>query len=79
MPIAQHEFTLEEVLQGKATRIKNKDYFKTADYLEPFIERMSKFTDNFSIKVKMPDQITLTEDGNVVTDDLTFNIYSIKS
>ena len=28
MVTPQHEFTLEEVLQGKATRIKNKDYFK---------------------------------------------------
>ena len=79
MPTLQHEFTLEEVLQGKATRIKNKDYFKTADYLEPFIERMSKFTDNFSIKVKTPDQITLTEDGNIVTDDLTFNRVNIEA
>ena len=79
MPTIQHEFTLDEVLQGKATRIKNKDYFKTADYLEPFIERMSKFTDNFSIKVKTPDQITLTEDGNIVTDDLTFNRVNIEA
>lgn len=40
------ELTLEEALKGKATRIKNKDYFETKAYLEPFIERMSKFTDD---------------------------------
>ena len=45
MTTPKHEFTLEEVLQGKATRIKNKDYFKTSDYLNPFLDRMSKFTD----------------------------------
>ena len=73
MTSKQHIFTLDEVLQGKATRIKSKDYFKTSDYLNPFLDRMSKYTDNFSVQVKMPDQITLTEDGNVVTDDLTFN------
>lgn len=73
MPSNKHEFTLQEVLEGKATRIKGKDYFKTSDYLEPFLERMSKYTDNFSVEVKMPDQITLTDDGEIVTDDLTFN------
>lgn len=79
MTTPSHEFTLEEVLQGKATRIKNKDYFKTADYLEPFLDRMSKYTDNFTVKVKMPDQITLTDDGSVVTDDLTFNRVNVEA
>ena len=69
----KHEFTLKEVLEGKATRIKGKDYFKTADYINPFLDRMSKYTDNFTVEVKTPDQITLTNDGQVITDDLTFN------
>ena len=69
----KHEFTLKEVLEGKATRIKGKDYFKTADYINPFLDRMSKYTDNFTVEVKTPDQITLTNDGQVMTDDLTFN------
>lgn len=69
----KHEFTLKEVLEGKATRIKGKDYFKTADYINPFLDRMSKYTDNFTVEVKTPDQITLTDDGQVMTDDLTFN------
>jgi hypothetical protein len=79
MVTPSHEFSLEEVLQGKATRIKNKDYFKTADYLEPFLERMSKYTNNFTVKVKMPDQITLTEDGSIITDDLTFNRVNVEA
>jgi hypothetical protein len=79
MTTPKHEFTLEEVLQGKATRIKNKDYFKTSDYVNPFLDRMSKFTDKFTVKVKMPDQITLTDDGNVITDDLTFNRVNIEA
>lgn len=69
----KHEFTLDEVLQGKATRIKGKEYFKTADYVNPFLDRMSKFTSDFRVQVKEPDQITLDESGDVVTDDLTFN------
>ena len=79
MDITTHEFTLEEVLEGKATRIKNKNFFKTSDYINPFIDRMSKYTNNFSIKVKCPKQITLTEDGNIVTDDLTFNRVNIEA
>lgn len=77
--MTQHEFTLEEVLQGKATKIKNKDYRKTSDYLNPFLDRMSKYTNNFMVKVKMPDQITVSDDGNVVTDDLTFNRVNIEA
>lgn len=77
--MVSHEFTLPEVLEGKATRIKNKDYFKTSDYLNPFLDRMSKYTNNFTVKVKCPDQITLTDDGNIVTDDLTFNRVNIEA
>jgi hypothetical protein len=79
MATLSHEFTLPEVLEGKATRIKNKDYFKTSDYLNPFLDRMSKYTNNFTVKVKCPDQITLTDDGNIVTDDLTFNRVNIEA
>lgn len=75
----QHEFTLNEVLQGKATRIKGKDYFKTSDYIEPFLDRMSKYTNDFTVQVKMPDQITITDDGEVLTDDLTFNRVNIEA
>lgn len=77
--MASHVFTLDEVLAGKATRIRNKSYFKTADYLNPFIDRMSKFTNEFTVQVKEPDQITLTEDGSVLTDDLTFNRVNIEA
>ncbi len=63
------EITLNKLLEGKATKIKNKDYLATRDYVEPFIDKMSKFTDNFICQVKLPDQITLTED----TKDITYN------
>lgn len=67
------EITLPELLKGKATQIKDKEYFKTEDYVMPFIDRMSKFTDDFKIEVKIPDQITFTKDGNINTDDITYN------
>ena len=67
------ELTLDELLQGKATRIKNREYFPTAAYVEPFLERVNKFTSDFRVQVQLPSQITYTEDGNINTEDITYN------
>ena len=67
------ELTLEEVLKGKATRIKNNEFFPTAAYVEPFIEKMSKFTSDFRIQAILPDQITKTDNGGIDYDDITYN------
>lgn len=64
-----NEITLGELLKGKATIIKNKEFFPTKTYVEPFIEKMSKFTEDFRIQVKLPDQITKDRD----LEDVTFN------
>ena len=63
------DIQLAELLKGKSTLIKNKEFYPTRTYVEPFIERMSKFTDEFRIQVKLPDQITKTSDN----EDLTYN------
>lgn len=65
--------TLEELLVGKATRIKNNEFLPTSAYVEPFLEKMSKFTDDFRIEVKLPNQITTTVNENINTDDVTYN------
>lgn len=67
------EITLQELLQGRPTRIKNKEYFSTAAYVEPFLERVSKYTDNFKVKVELPSQLTYTQEGNINTEDITYN------
>ena len=67
------EITLDELLRGKATRIKDRDYFPTEAYAEPFLETMSKFTSDFRVQVKLPDQITRTITGEYNTDDVTYN------
>ncbi len=54
--------TLEEVLKGKALVIKDNEYFPTKGYVEPFIERMSKFTSEFTCQVKLPDTMTKDQD-----------------
>ena len=61
------ELTLEQVLAGRGTSIKGKEYLSTAAYVEPFLERMSKYTDKFIFNGIQPDQITLTKDGDINT------------
>ena len=63
------DITINELLQGKSTIIKNKNYFPTKSYAEPFLEQMSKYTDDFRISVKLPDQLTTLEGDT----DITYN------
>lgn len=63
------EITIDELLKGKSTIIKNKEYYPTKMYVEPFLEKMSAFTNDFSVQVKLPDQMTM-KDGK---EDVTYN------
>ncbi len=67
------ELSINELLKGKATRIKDKEYFTTEAYVTPFIERMSKLTKDFIIQAKPADQISLTKDGEINFDDVIYN------
>lgn len=59
------ELDLNELLRGRATTIKNKEYFPTAAYVEPFLERMQKYTNDFRVQVKTPDQLVLEENNPI--------------
>lgn len=63
------EIDKDFLLQGKSTIIKNKNYLSTKEYVEPFFDYMSKFTNDFIIRVQTPNQITVTDDNK----DITFN------
>ena len=67
------EIQLNELLAGRATRIKSKDYFPTAAYVEPFLERAQRLTSDFRIQIQLPKQITYTADGGINTEDITYN------
>lgn len=67
------DIQLEQLLKGKQTRIKDKEYFETEAYVNPFLERMSKITSDFKVKVELPDQVTLTKEGDVNLEDITYN------
>lgn len=67
------ELEIEQLFKGKATRIKDKEYFATEAYVTPFIEKISKLTNNFIIKAKTADQISLTKEGEINFDDIVYN------
>ena len=63
------EITLNALLEGKPTIIREKEYFATKEYVQPFIDEMSNFTKDFIINVQLPGQITISNDNK----DLTYN------
>lgn len=63
------EITRDLLLTGKSTIIKNKNYLSTKEYVEPFFDEMSKFTNDFIIRVQTPNQMTVTDENQ----DITFN------
>ena len=63
------DITISELLKGKPTIIKNKEFFQTKNYVEPFIERLSAITSDFRVQVKTPDQLTMSGSQQ----DLTYN------
>lgn len=67
------ELTLEQLMSGKATRIKDKEYYTTEAYVTPFLERISSLTDNFIINAKLADQVSITKENNVNFDDVIYN------
>lgn len=63
------EITIPELLKGKPTIIKNKEFYQTKTYVEPFLEKMSALTSDFRIQVKTPNQMTMCGEDT----DLTYN------
>lgn len=63
------DISVEEVLRGKPCLIKNKEFLPTKHYVEPFLNKMAAITDEFIVKVKLPDQMTLTP----TSTDITYN------
>ena len=51
--------SLDDLLKGKATKIKNKEYAETEAYVTPFLERLQSITNNFQVKVELPNQMTI--------------------
>jgi len=67
------EITIDDLLKGKATKIKDKAFYETEAYVTPFLDRMQKITNDFKVKVELPDQITVTKKEDIDFDDITYN------
>lgn len=67
------EIDINTLLKGKGTQIKGKEYLSTAAYVEPFLEKMSSFTDDFRVQVVPATQISVTPNGDVNTEDMIYN------
>lgn len=67
------ELTLDDLYKGKATMIKDCKYRTTQQYIEPFVERVAKFTNEFIVKALPASQISLTPDGSILEGDIVYN------
>lgn len=65
--------TINDLLKGKPTQIKDNNYLATKEYVQPFLDLMSKYTNNFKVKVILPSQITYDSDDKTDTKDITYN------
>ena len=63
------EIELSELLEGKPTIIKNKEYLSTKEYVEPFLDICSPFVEEFTFQVQTPKQMSLSKDST----DLIYN------
>lgn len=63
------KISIDELLKGKGTIIKDKEYLPTRNYVEPFLDIMSKLTDDIRVEVRLPEQITKLDS----TEDITYN------
>lgn len=67
------ELTIKQAILGRPTIIKDKEYLSTEAYISPFIDEMSKYTDDFRIQGVTASQMSLTKNGEVNLEDTVFN------
>lgn len=67
--------TTDQLLKGKATKIKDKEFFPTEAYVTPFLKRMNNIPGTtFRYHAELPKQITIStaEELNSI-EDITYN------
>lgn len=58
---------LKDLLKGQSTQIKGREFFSTEAYITPFIERMSRLTDDFVCRAIEPTQLSISSNGEINT------------
>lgn len=57
--------TVDELVNyGKPLIVKDKEFFPAEAYVTPFLERLQKVTNDFTVKVQLPDIITKSKEEN---------------
>lgn len=67
------EINIDQLLKGKGTKIRDKEYYQTEAYVTPFMERLQPLTNDFRVKVELPKQVTITRQDDLNFDDITYN------
>jgi hypothetical protein len=57
--------SIDELLKGQPTIIKNKEFFATERYITPFLERFRDIADDFECKAVQPSQMSIERNGEV--------------
>ena len=65
--------SIDELFEGNATLLKEKKFYSAKHYAEPFIDRISKVTDNITIQAMSAPQTSLDENGEVNDEHKVFN------
>jgi hypothetical protein len=66
---------LKQVLSGKSTIIKNKQYLSAKDYIQPFLDRLDPLGVTYMCQVKQADQLSVTDS----TPDIIYNRVHIQA
>lgn len=64
------ELELNDLLNGKSTKIKSKEFLPTRAYVEPFLEKFKDIQVKFTCHAELPKQITIDDNNN---NDITYN------
>ena len=67
--------TKNNLLKGKSTIIKNKQYLSTAEYISPFFDKMDELKAEYIIRAKSADQISITNSN----PDIIYNRIHIQA
>ena len=67
--------TKEELLKGKSTLIKNKQYLSAKDYCQPFFDKLDILKPDYIIRVKPAEQVSITNNNT----DIVYNKVHIQA
>lgn len=56
------EITINELYKGLPCIIKNKEFKSSEEYVKPFLDQMSKYTEDFRVSAKLASALSTTND-----------------